>query len=282
MALVKEGNLFFRKSGRQSALVVPTYSQIVNGETEVNRGDMIAFLDLEDITLSSKYLPQYQERIKLFNERARKSLDIFPDKNGILVGSNCFAPLVLREFLPKNSKLATMYDLEKLGGENPEIFKGFYIDTGLFLRTPGDSYKPNDLLAKDLAEQLKHKGITLETPKIIYFDALDLDENLEFEYGLVYKLNGRANLGKNIIDSPELTNDFMFMTINEKGIPVKDENGSRKIYTRSDGLSRFYLDRISGVGSDGRDLAYSVGDGQVVVIENKQSLEKKSQERGSQ
>ena len=282
MALVKEGNLFFRKSGRQSALVVPTYSQIVNGETEVNRGDMRAFLDLEDVTLSSKYLPQYQERIKLFNERARKSLDIFPDKKGILMGSNCFAPLVLREFLPKDSRLATMYDLEKLGRENPDFLRGFYIDTGLVLRTPGDSYRPNDLLAKNLAEQLKHKGITLETPKIIYFDALDLDENLESEYGLVYKLNGRANLGKNIIDAPELTNDFMFMTINEKGIPVKDENGSRKIHTRSDGLSRFYLDRISGVGSDGRDLAGSDDDGQVVVIENKQSLEKKSQERGSQ
>jgi len=269
MALVKEGNLFFRKSGRQSALVVPTYSQIVNGETEVNRGDMRAFLDLEDITLSSKYLPQYQERIKLFNERARKSLDIFPDKNGILVGSNCFAPLVLREFLPKNSKLATMYDLEKLGGENPEIFKGFYIDTGLFLRTPGDSYKPNDLPAKNLAEQLKHRSINLETPKVIYFDALNLDENQDSAYGLTYRLNERAEFGKNIIDAPELTSDSMFKTIDERGIPVQDSKGNRQLYTRRDGLSRFslYWYRYSNVNSYDRDLADSYDNGQVVVLD---------------
>ena len=150
------------------------------------------------------------------------------------------------------------------------------------MRTPGDSYKENDLLAKNLAEQLKHKGITLENPKIIYFDALDLEENPESEYGLTYKLNGRAEFGKNIIDASELTNDFMFKTINEKGIPVKDENGNRNLYTREDGLSRFVLDRDSDVLSYDRYLADSDDDGQVVVIENKQSLEKKSQERGSQ
>ena len=219
--------------------------------------------------LDSKVLPEYKERIKSYNELARKSLDIFSDKKGILIGSNCFAPLVLREFLPKDLRLATMYDLEKLGRENPDFLRGFYIDTGLVLRTPGDSYRPNDLLAKNLAEQLKHKGITLETPKIIYFDALDLDENLESEYGLVYKLNGRANLGKNIIDAPELTNDFMFMTINEKGIPIKDENGSRRIYTISEGLSRFslYWYRYSNVNSYDRDLADSYDNGQVVVLD---------------
>ena len=233
-------------------------------------------------TLDSKVLPEYNERIKSFNEKARESLDIFSDKKGILIGSNCFAPLVLREFLPKDLRLATMYDLEKLGRENPDFLRGFYIETGLVLRTPGDSYKENDLLAKNLAEQLKHKGITLENPKIIYFDALDLEENKDSAYGLVYKLNERANLGKNIIDASELTNDFMFKTINEKGIPVKDENGNRNLYTREDGLSRFVLDRDSDVLSYDRYLADSDDDGQVVVIENKQSLEKKSQERGSQ
>src|SRR3989344_5817350 len=232
--------------------------------------------------VDSKVLPEYNERIKSYNEKARKSLDIFSDRKGEMAGSNCFAPIILRDLFPESSRLATMYDLERVTEVNPDALKGFYIDTGLVLRTEGDSYKENVFLAKNLAEQLKHRGITLENPKVIYFDALDLEENPESAYGLVYKLNERANLGKNIIDASELTNDFMFKTINEKGIPVKDENGNRNLYTREDGLSRFVLDRDSDVLSYDRYLADSDDDGQVVVIENKQSLEKKSQERGSQ
>ena len=220
-------------------------------------------------TLDSKYLPEYKERIKSFDERARESLDVFTDRKGEIARSNCFAPLVLREFLPKNSRLATMTDIGRVTEIEPEVFNGVFVDTGLVLRTPGDSYKENNLPAKNLAEQLKHRSITLGTPKVIYFDALNLDENQDSAYGLTYRLNERAEFGKNIIDAPELTSDSMFKTIDERGILVQDSKGNRQLYTRRDGLSRFslYWYRYSNVNSYDRDLADSYDNGQVVVLD---------------
>ena len=225
--------------------------------------------------VDSKVLPEYNERIKSYNEKARKSLDIFSDRKGEMAGSNCFAPIILRDLFPESSRLATMYDLERVTEVNPDALKGFYIDTGLVLRTEGDSYKENVFLAKNLAEQLKHRGITLENPKVIYFDALDLEENPEFEYGLVYKLNERAESGKNIVDAPELTSDFRFKTIDERGIPVQDSEGNRNFYEREDGLSRFYLYGGSYLESRRSNLADSNDYGRVVVVEENKEQEKK-------
>src|SRR3989344_3544042 len=65
------------------------------------------------------------------------------------------------------------------------------------------------------------------------------------------------------------TNNFLFETINEKGIPIKDDTGNRQLYTRRDGLSRFslYWYRYSNVNSYDRDLADSYDNGQVVVLD---------------
>jgi len=223
----------------------------------------------EATTLNSQILEAYREKIKSYSERARNSLNIFSDRNGDLAGSNCFAPIILRDLFPKNSRLATMADLGRATEINPNFIYGLFSDTGLTLRTAGDSYQKNDLLAKNLAGQLKKRKITLKHPKVIYFDALDLEESEDSAYGLVYKLNKRAKLGENIIDASELTENFTFRRINERGIPIRDTEGNRTSYTRKEGLSRFYLDGDSDAYSDDWGLAGSGDDGRVVVVNEK-------------
>ena len=226
-------------------------------------------------TLDSEILNAYKEGINSYNKRAFDVLNIFQDIQGDLAGSNCFAPLKLREFLPEGTRLATMADLERVIEINPDFFlKGFYSDAGLALRTAGDSYEDNDFLAKDLAKQLEKREITLDSPKVIYFDALDLKESQDSIYGLAYDLNEKAALGVNIIDAPELMNDMRFKTMNEKGTPIIDNKGNRNLYTRQDGLSRFFLDKGLCVLSFFGYLSDSDDDGRVVVISTEGTSQK--------
>ena len=224
-------------------------------------------------TLDSEILNAYKEEINSYEKRAFDVLNIFQNRKGDLAGSNCFAPLKFREFLPEGTRLATMADLGRAIEINPDFLKGFYSDAGLALRTAGDSYEDNDFLAKDLAKQLKKRKITLDNPKVIYFDALDLRKSQDSIYGLAYNLNERAALGVNIIDAPELMNNTRFKTMNEKGIPIIDNKGDRNLYTKQDGLSRFFLDRNLYMLSFFGYLSDSDGDGRVVVV--KESVSQK-------
>ena len=233
-------------------------------------------------TLDSEILNAYKEGINSYEKRAFDVLDIFQDRKGDLTGSNCFAPLKLREFLPKGTRLATMADLERAIKMNPDFLKEFYSDTGLALRTAGDSCEDNDFLAKDLAKQLEKRKITLDSPKVIYFDALDLKQDNNSVYGLAYNLNEKAALGVNIIDAPELMNDMKFKTMNEKGIPVMDNKGDRNLYTKKDGLSRFSLDRGLYVLSFFGYLSDSDDDGSVIVVSGEDTSQKIKQEGEAQ
>ncbi len=218
--------------------------------------------------LDSKILQDYKESIGKYNEKARNVLDIFSDINGILAGSNCFAPIQLRNLLPKDSRLATMADLGLATEINPGFLQGFYSDTGLVLRTNGDSYSPNDFLAKDLAGQLKKRGITLNNSKVLYFDAFDLRQDENSPCGLAYNLREDAELGKQIIDAPELTCDFSFVTMDKRGIPIRDNSGNRHFYAKKDGLSGFCLGGYSELYSNyrGGGLVVSGGGNRVVVV----------------
>ncbi len=226
-------------------------------------------------TLDSQILNAYKEGINSYKGRAFNSLNIFQDRKRDLAESNCFAPLKLRELFPQGTRLATMADLGRATEINPGFLREFYSDTGLVLRTAGDSYKENDFLAKDLARQLKKRKITLDSPKVIYFDALDLRQDLNLVYGLAYNLNEKATFGVNIIDAPELMNDMKFKTMKEKtGIPLMDNKGNRNFYTRQDGLSRFSISGGSNVNSDYGGLAYSYINGRVVVVSGEGTSQK--------
>ncbi len=226
--------------------------------------------------VSADVLPQYKEAFEgfvkdtdgLYGDRVKKSLDVFSKGGGELRGGNSFAPLLLRTVLPADSRLATMADIG-LALENGLDLRGQYEDVGVVLRSGNDSYQNNDFLARDLSKQLQTKGISLDTPKALYFDALDLRRDGNSFYGLAFDLSEKAELGKTIIDAPELDNKNnrnRFSTFNDKGMLVFEASGDKTLYTRSEGLSRLVLYRGLYLDSYWYYLQGSDDDGRVVVV----------------
>jgi len=142
--------------------------------------------------LDDAVLPAYNDSVKsAYNsDKARAILSKFEKANGELIGSSPFMLVHLQDsgLLPEGSRIATRQDLETALKFDPKIFSGNYIDFGLALRTAGDSYSPNDLLAKNFAGELTKRGIKLKKGKLIPILALTLREDLNSEYGLVFDL----------------------------------------------------------------------------------------------
>ncbi len=250
------------------------------------------YTEYEFRNLSGEIIEKYKERLNKYTGSARKYLDIFENQNDDLVGSNCFAPLLLRECLPESLSLATLDDAVVAGLIYPNEFRsnikeGIYVDLGLVLRTSGDSYLPNDYLSRDLAKQLEERGLTLKTPKALLFDALSLRVDNDSCYGLSYDLNERAELGNNILDLPSLVHqndgkrfrfksDVMFLDKDKEIINprfrftndliVFDNEGENIIKTRKDGLARLSFDRGLYLCSSSHNLDNSNSKNRVYVV----------------
>ena len=211
-------------------------------------------------------LKAYQDRIKTkYNSKqAIETLDIF-GKNGVVQGSNSFAIVELA-----SPSLALPSQVLHASELNPGFFGGNYEDIGLVLRTNGDSYNPNDRNAKNLYEQLKHRGITAsdESPVLISLVGLSLKEDTNSGHGLIHLLTDEAQ----IIQAPELShlnNGMRFSRADERGIPIFGNEGERTFYAGQRGLVRFILNRELDLDSNwSRDLSYSDAGGRVVVVEN--------------
>jgi hypothetical protein len=191
----------------------------------------VSFLADEDM------LRACQERIKSYSKRAQEVLDVFTFENGVIRGSDSFANVELAsEHLALPGQV--LHDLEL----NPEFFRGNYEDMGLVLRTDVDPV--HNYNAKNLYEQLKHRGITAsdKNPVMISLKGLSLKEDNESIYGLVHLLTDEAQ----IIQAPELSyknNGRKFSKCDERGIPIFDKKGKRAFYSRQGGLGRLFLDR---------------------------------------
>ena len=59
-------------------------------------------------------------------------------------------------------------------------------------------------------------------------------------------------------------NGRKFSRTDERGVPIFDDKGKRKLYTRQEGLSWLCLSRNLNLGSGGDDLGDSSSDGRVV------------------
>ena len=154
---------------------------------------------------------------------------------------------------PPDFRIARQCDLET----NLQIFKDFYIDSGLALRSLEE---PNKTQAENLYKQLKARGLT--DPQIfpMFFDlrGLELSPNLEF------KLTDESRYTK--ADCLNWQGGTKYSQTNEFGLPIsKNTSGSRQIWTRESDLSRVYLNRISDLNSRFDDLADSNDDGRVVL-----------------
>ena len=206
--------------------------------------------------LDDSKLNEYNDSVKsAYNsDKAREVLSKFGAQNGELTNSNPFMLVALQNSgLLDGARIATRQDLETASRISPHIFSGNYIDFGLSLRTPRDSYRPNDLLAETLGKELKQRRIKLGNGKLIPISALRLRENSDSEYGLVFDLSE---------DAEGLENLFQF----------------KWDYMREQGLAGAYLD-WGGWGSDSGGLAGSGGDGRVVVVSDESAPSQRSDEQ---
>jgi len=179
--------------------------------------------------------------------------------NEVMKGSNPYIATAVDMFLQSindTHRIATQKDLET----NLEMFKGFYEDTGLVLRSLKD---PNKDKAKYLSKQIGKANSTL--PLFCDLRGLKLDANLNFNlteesrYETANCLNWESGT--------------KYSKIDEFGLPKeKDKNSSRQIWTRKDGLVRLYLDRGLDLNSYDEILESSNDNGRVVLVNLKKEL----------
>ena len=146
-------------------------------------------------------LNDYKESIKSYNsQKSKETLDNLKVAEGKISGSSPFILVHLANsgLLRNGDKLPTREDLEMaVRLNNSFLSKDFlisnsgcaYTDFGLALRSKGDSYhKQNDLLTRRLYTQLVKRGINLDIGKLIHINALELKEEENSAYGLVFDL----------------------------------------------------------------------------------------------
>lgn len=219
-------------------------------------------------------LSDYEERIKRYRETARKNLDIFSYdcltdilfvEYCLTKGSNPFAAVELA-----SQNLALLSQLEKTIRSKDLIlgYREIYADIALILKEDGDSYSPNDFVAMHLAKQVKHrtgKEPTPKNPAMISLRGLSLKEDSNSAYGLVFLLGDNTE----VIHVPEFShenNERRFSRTDKRGIPIFDDKGNRRFFSRECGLSRLQLDFNLCLRSDNFNLSESIASyGRVIV-----------------
>ena len=196
-------------------------------------------------TYFAKTFPDKQE---MFNELEWNS------QNSVATGSNSYISTGVDMFFKKNMpkyRIARQIDLET----DLKKFKGFYIDSGLALRSLEN---PNQEKAKHIQKQLKQRGLN-KFPVWMDLRGLELDSNLNFN------LTDESRYKQ--ADCLNWKNETKYSQIDDFGLPKsKDKNSSRKIWTNKQGLSRCFLYWGSDLGSRYEGLAVSDGVGRVALV----------------
>ncbi len=203
--------------------------------------------------LDDSVLEEYNESIERFNPTLRGNLSKYSQSKGMLTGSSPLMQVHLLDtgLLPGDARIIDRKELETAKSKSKKFLQGDYTNFGLALVTAGDSYTPNDLPAKVLAEELKQRGINLGKGKLIPLTAFTLQEDGNSQYGSVFKLNDKAN-----------KDDFL------------DLESFKWDYSRNEGLSCALLGRARGWDADFRALGDSVGIGRVAVVSGKATSRK--------
>ncbi|MEK9207277.1 MAG: hypothetical protein AAB922_02265 [Patescibacteria group bacterium] len=251
------------------------------------------------------FLEEYYRRVKA-DYKGNSVLDVLKYENDVVKGSNSFAVVLANQILRQEGlRTATQADLEKALKAGALNLRGTYEDTGLVLMAYADRDNDrNNPLIKDLANQIRAKGIKFNSknPVIIPLTGLELQiaDKYHNDYGLTFRLREDAEaynspilvdggltlrtLGDFALDysSPPLRTPPLFKNgnfnsedIDEKtGLPTKLSDGKRTLYARDEGISRLRLDGGLNLSADGRfldgsggdDLSVSGGCGRVVVV----------------
>ena len=209
---------------------------------------------LEAHFLTDAEQKHYEDAVRqLKNEKARDSLNV--PKNG----SNLWKILLLNQI---GIRTATLAESDQIVQASDSFLRGTYEDVApVALRSNGDSYERNDYLAKSLARLIRKR--TFKEPIVV--NGLGIKEDSHSPYGLGFKKRNSFDF----FEAPELgyeNNRKKFKILDERGMPIFDENGVRTLYTRSDGLSWLYLGRDLNLASNWVILSDSNVDGRVVVV----------------
>jgi len=190
--------------------------------------------------------------------------------DGTVKGSNPFYVVAVQERLPKDVRVASQADLEKALKWGVLDLRGTYEDTGLVLRSDGE---PNSYLASDLKQQIKALNPNKRMPVMIPLYGLTLEKDQDSPYGVRFKVGEETDM----ITSQMLnksTGNFAEANL-KTGLPKKLGDGTRRFWTRDSGLSWLFLFRYLNLFSIYENLAFSYGNGRVVLVQDAEGVASK-------
>ncbi|MBW2982601.1 hypothetical protein KY343_06985 [Candidatus Woesearchaeota archaeon] len=208
-------------------------------------------------------LEQYNQLVQGEYQNASALQKLSFDDN-VVKGSNPFAFVLLNRVLKDHGKwVARPVDLERALERDAINLRGTYGDSGLVLRSEND---PNGYLASNLVSQLRSKGYNVGGDVImIPLAGLELRYDASSPHNLVFQLTDSSE----IITASQLNesnHNKKFNKGDERGLPIFEDEGSRTLYSNeSNGLCRLCRDGDLDLGAGSGVLAYSYGDGRVVV-----------------
>jgi len=187
-----------------------------------------------------------------------------------LVGSNIFIASRLSELLELSGIRTAIPSDDQYGDISRLVKDRFYTDfNALILRTAGDSYSPNDKIAKDLAEKIENREGKLKLPVVIVRPLVRYSEGSS-SYDLVFDLDNKTQVIEDErLDGKKYPTGMKFNNVDDLGLPLFDKNGARTWHAREDGLSRLLLDGYLDLGSCVDDLQLSDVLDRVVVVSGK-------------
>ena len=193
------------------------------------------------------------------------------DKGDVIAESTPFDVILVNQIVRElrgNPRTPLPLDLS-----NPKVLEMIrgkhYVDSqGLVLRSTVDSlYSKNNPLAGYLAEHVDMSRVEREP---VLLTGLSLDPWPEDEKGYKLRTAVPQEGPKTHYDDRFLGkwNGYMFDEVDELGLPLglSKDQGSRKWYTRNDGLSVLYVDWYSNLYSGRYIFDVSFSDGRVVVL----------------
>ena len=214
--------------------------------------------------LSEEEQARYEDSIKQFTGKAYDSLNV------PIEGSNLFKVLWLNQI---GIPTANLYQLEQVIENDRDFLRGHYEDIpSVVLRSNGDSYKPNDYLAKSLAEVIKERDFKHS----LILNGLELKADENSHYGLILVPGEKFKR----IEAPDFdyeNNKRRFSRLDEKGLPIFSEEGNKTFYASKNGLCRLSLNDYLYLNSDNGPLVNSGSHGRVVFI-NSEGAEKNLEE----
>jgi hypothetical protein len=203
----------------------------------------------------------YKEIIKYFTKTFSSHANVlnqkfkWNDNKSVVTGSSPYLAVAVDMFFRSQKskhRIATQRDLET----NLQMFKNYYGDTGLALRSVAN---PNKNQAENLYTQIKKVNPSIEYPIFIELRNLDLDASLNFT------LTPQSTYKK--ADCLNWESGTHFSQKDDYGLPKsEDKDSSRQIWTIKGGLVGAYLDGVLNFGSSDDDLPFSNDGGRVVLV----------------